>query len=332
MPSDDDTTTATPLSAEFSQAFVDLGARTHIDALRGLVDEDDARFAGNFASDQHLLLVAAGKLRSPGVVVLLDAVPGVYAEPVHHFAGQGTVALPVDHAGGGNAIERADADVLAQLQGQKQTFFMAVVGDKPDAGAPRRRSGVALDSFALDAHRSRGAPFQSGDGAQELALTFALDAGHADDLAGTRGKADIREAGAREILDLEDGFARALRLVRKHLSERTARDHGDDLVGGNSRRRAAVDDLAVAQYGDVIGDLFDLAQPVRDVDDRDPFLAQPADELEKLDDVGLLERLRRLVEKQHLGFRRDRSGDLDDVKLRQRQVADPDVERHGVLF
>jgi hypothetical protein len=31
-------------------------------------------------------------------------------------------------------------------------------------------------------------------------------------------------------------------------------------------------------------------------------------------------------------FRRDRSGDLDDVELRQRQVADADVERHGVLF
>ena len=68
------------------------------------------------------------------------------------------------------------------------------------------------------------------------------------------------------------------------------------------RRRAAVDDLAVAQYGDVIGDLFDLAQPVRDVDDRDSFLAQPIDEFEELDDVGLLERLGRLVEKQHLGF------------------------------
>ena len=36
--------------------------------------------------------------------------------------------------------------------------------------------------------------------------------------------------------------------------------------------------------------------------------------------------------KRTLGFRRDRPGDLDDVLLRQRQVADPGVQRHGVLF
>ena len=61
-------------------------------------------------------------------------------------------------------------------------------------------------------------------------------------------------------------------------------------------------DLAVAQHGYVIGELFDLVQPVRDVDDRYLFLAQPLDELEKLVDIGLLERLGRLVEKENLGL------------------------------
>ena len=139
---------------EFAQAFVDLGTRADVDAFGGLVDQDHLRLGGNFASDQHLLLVAARKFRGLEVVVLFDAIAGVDAEPVHHSLGQGVVALPVDHAGCGNAVECADTDVLAQPQGQKQSFFMAVVGDEPDSGVSRCGGGVALDGLALDAHRS----------------------------------------------------------------------------------------------------------------------------------------------------------------------------------
>ena len=73
----------------------------------------------------------------------------------------------------------------------------------------------------------------------------------------------------------------------------------------------------------MIGKLFDLVQPVRDVDDRYLFLTQLPDELEQPVDIGLLKRLGRLVEKKNLGLCGNGARDLNDMLLCERQVADP---------
>ena len=277
------------------------------------------------------MLVAAGQLRGQRVVVH-GVHAGVHAEPIDHLLGQGAVALLIDDAEGRNPVQRADANVLANPQRREQPFFVAVFGDEANAGAARGRHVVAGDSLTLDAHRAGGAPFQPRDGAQELALSTAFDAGHADDLARVRYKADIREARRGQPLYFEHRLTDARRLVWIDLSERAPGNHRHDLVGCDASRRAAVDAPAVAQNRDVVGQLLDLGQPVRDVDDSDAFLTKPFDEVEQLLDVLLLERLRGFVEHQHLGLGGECLGQLDDMFLSEREIADPRTGGHRVSF
>ena len=84
-------------------------------------------------------------------------------------------------------------------------------------------------------------------------------------------------------------------------------------------------ELAVAQDGDPIGDLANLGQPVRDVDDRRPVRGELADGGEQELDGVLRERRRRLVEDQEP--RRDGEG-LRELE----QVAAGDAQRRDAVL
>ncbi len=107
----------------------------------------------------------------------------------------------------------------------------------------------------------------------------------ADDLAGPHRKIDRAEARARKPLQRQDGLAGA-DIVADGMGDRCARDRGDDI------RRIEIGDvlacerdLAVAQYGDAIGDLEHFLQAMRDVDDMQPLAAKFAQTVE--DDLRL---------------------------------------------
>ena len=61
---------------------------------------------------------------------------------------------------------------------------------------------------------------------------------------------------------------------------------------------------------------------MRDIDDGDAVLPQLPDQLEQLADIGLLQRLGRLVEKKNPGLGGKSARDLDDMPLRQREFRD----------
>ena len=105
--------------------------------------------------------------------------------------------------------------------------------------------------------------------------------------------------------------------------ERAADDQLDDLVLGVVGDDAAADDLAVAQDGQVGGDLDDLGDAVGDVDDR-RRPASSSSAMRSNSQRGLLgaERLGRLVEHQDRGVGCQRGRDLDEVRLAQRQGRD----------
>ena len=86
------------------------------------------------------------------------------------------------------------------------------------------------------------------------------------------------------------------------------------------------DDVAVAHDGDLVGDLEDLLEVVRDVDDADAVVAQPSDVREEALDLGRAERRGRLVEDDELGARRQRAGDLDGLLLGHAELARRAVE------
>jgi len=60
--------------------LIDFAARSDIDALGRLVDQQHLGFTREFAPDQRLLLVAAGEVRSQRIVVFGDH-SGNHAEP-----------------------------------------------------------------------------------------------------------------------------------------------------------------------------------------------------------------------------------------------------------
>ena len=87
---------------------------------------------------------------------------------------------------------------------------------------------------------------------------------------------------------------------------------------GRVRGDPAADRFAVAQHGEAVADFADFFEEVRDVDDRDAPLAEPANEREESIDVTAREAARRFVEHEHAAFERDGAGDFDQLLLGQR--------------
>ena len=60
------TTTARPLVGERGDQMMDFGDRADVDAARRLVEDDQPGLLDQRLRDDHLLLIAAGKLDRPG--------------------------------------------------------------------------------------------------------------------------------------------------------------------------------------------------------------------------------------------------------------------------
>src|SRR5207237_1684677 len=90
---------------------------------------------------------------------------------------------------------------------------------------------------------------QAGEGAEDLALAVALDAGQSDDLARPQLELDLVEAGASQRRDIKQG-RRSLtrpRLVGEGLVDRPTDDQPQDLLLGGLGGGHGAAGLAVAQ-------------------------------------------------------------------------------------
>ncbi len=203
--------------------------------------------------------------------------------------------------------------------------------DEADAGLTEGARRIAGDLIVVDKNLAAVAAVDAGGGADELALAFALDAGKADDLACMRDEIDVIEAAPAQTPDRQQRSADRCRLRWKDLPQRPARDQRDDFRRRDHVGRPAVDDLAVAHHRDAIGQLVDFVQPVRDIDDTDAITLELADEVEQLAYIGVLQRLRRLVEKEDFRIGGKRARDFDHMQLRQRQLADALADGHAQL-
>ncbi len=88
-------------------------------------------------------------------------------------------------------------------------------------------------------------------------------------------------------------------------------------------------DAAVAQHREPIGDRKNLVQAVRNEDHRRLARDNRADRLEQTLRLRLRQRRGRLVQHQHRAAGTQRAGDLDDLPVRQLQVADPRAQIDG---
>ena len=79
------------------------------------------------------------------------------------------------------------------------------------------------------------------------------------------------------------------------------------------------DPPAVLEHGDPVGEVEDLGEPVRDVQEADAALLEPAHERVEQLDLVVGERGGRLVHDEQPGVQGERLGDLDDLLLRRRR-------------
>ena len=78
----------------------------------------------------------------------------------------------------------------------------------------------------------------------------------------------------------------------------------------------AGDNAAVAQHGHLVGDLLDLRQPVRNIEDAHALGADIGDDLEQCPGLDRRERSGRFVEDHHAVRNQKYPGDLDELTLR----------------
>ena len=129
--------------------------------------------------------------------------------------------------------------------------------------------------------------------------------------------------------------------ARENFLERPADHHLNQPGAGDLADRLRADNPPVLQDGDVVGDLEDLVEPVRDVNNRHALLDQRTNRGEQAVEFLSGQNRRRLVHDDQVGVLRQGFGDLDhllagdgqiaDLRRRREPNAEP-VEQVGAFF
>ena len=313
---------ALPLLGRRAKQAIDLDARAGVDAAGGLVgkqhvgvgEQASARteaFAGcrRRARRQASPAPACGRTRCSTCSATTAILPAAADDARARELGQGE-----------------QRDVLPDAERQEDALRVTVAGKMDDAG-PHHAARVAERHALPLQDRVAGRRQQPGERPQELTLPIALDAGEADDLAGTDLEIDVVEARTGQAANAEHvPFVGRPVLLREELVDLAADDQPQHVLlrGALGGQRAA--GLAVAEHGDPVGDAEDLGQAVRDVDDGGAGLGDRPDLLEETFGLAACQRLRRLVEDQNLRRRArapSRSRAADGRRRRARRRVPP---------
>ena len=163
----------------------------------------------------------------------------------------------------------ASAGIVEHAQAEDEAVALAILGEHGEAAAHRVRRAGEAGVPAVQPYGPGIGGLRAEDRLGHLGAAAADQAEHADDLAGAHGEAHVLEAAAlAEALDLQYHAARAGGRARGRSPTsgrptiarmmRVLVDLGDR-CGQHAR--------AVLEHDDVVGDLEDLLQPMRDVED-----------------------------------------------------------------
>ncbi len=183
-----------------------------VHARGGLVQEEQARFAGEGAGDLQLALLAVGEVA--GEVLGL----AVEADELQEFHGPG--------AGGGfGAVESGSAEeggpealAGAGVAADEHVFQDGHVGEEPDVleGAGDAcggdLEGLGREDLAFVADFALGGDVEAGEAVEEGGLAGAVGSDEADDLAAVDGEVDVADGGEAaeahgDAACVEDGLA-----------------------------------------------------------------------------------------------------------------------------
>ena len=173
--------------------------------------------------------------------------------------------------------EHRQADVVDQRELRKDALLEAIAGEERDAGGERRRGIAGRDRHAVDDHPSRhaAAAGRAEHGPGQFAETRPGKPGHAEHFAGASEKltAFSRPGTVRFSTVISGALPSPAADLPRRVRLDVAPDHGvDHLRQRHVGDRSVGNHLAVAHHGEVVADLEDLVEIVRDEDDADAAL------------------------------------------------------------
>ena len=298
--------------------MVDFHLSRHVDAARGLVEDDHPRIPRQPLAHDHLLLVAAGEVRRVHVhrrgfdLQILDRAfaHGVFLAVANHAQ---TVA---------QKVQVGKRDVVADAQLGAQAVLLAVLGSQHHALTDRVRRAVNEDLLAVQENLAGLLGVDAEDGAGGFGAPGAHQARKAHDFPLIERKADVaHHAAGIEVFDLEDLFALFAGHAGEFLLDLAAHHMGDDLVDGGVGEVHGGDVLAVAHDGHAIHDMLQFLQTVGDVDDAMVRGAQVPDDAEEILDLARGERGGGLIHDEDARVHGKRLGDLHHLLLGDGQIA-----------
>ena len=218
---------------------------------------------------------------------------------------------------------------------RNKASHLTVLRDHADPrrhGVPRAGEGRGA---AIEEHAPTGLGTDPEYHLAEFGSASTDESGEAHDLARAHGQAGIADEGpGTDALDRQHDLAGGGHRGRLAGEQHIASDHQPDqfrLAGFGDDPRSR--DAPVLQHRDAIAQLEDLGQAMRYIDHGGARRAEPTHHFEQAPGLGRRQRRRRLVQDQQLQVARERLGDLDDLSLRRRKLADGlgGVERHPKL-
>src|SRR5690606_7845396 len=119
---------------------------------------------------------------------------------------------------------------------------------------------------------SADAGLEAGRRPEKIGRALALEAGEGERPALTEDEIDSPAPSAGDLATLEDRLrgSRDGRARREPALRRAADRHLEDLVVVDVDQRHRADRTPVAEHGSALAELADLAEAMRDVEDRDP--------------------------------------------------------------
>ena len=230
-------------------------------------------------------------------------------------------AAPVQHPAGGDVRKRREADVLLDGELVDEPVRGAILRDVADPRPDRVAGRGHRDRASLDAQRAvqRAPPRQH---LSHLQRAGADQSGQTENLAATEPESERSRVRERtDTVEREQNFADGS-LDRLVLADRAAADDQlDETLVPETGCGQRLDAAAVSEDRHTVGDAQRFVQPVRDERHTDTFLTKPLDQPEDARGVATIEQSRRLVEHDEARIGHERPSDLDELPLREPQIA-----------
>ena len=222
-----------------------------------------------------------------------------------------------------SSSQTRDRDVEGDGLEQQEAVRLAVLGQEPDAegdGVARRADADGTPSMTSTVPASIGsAPWIAR---RTSVRPDPARPGDPEDLALAHLEADVARRRRRGAGPGRPGVGSPAGVGSGRLPSAVDRvdlttDHqSHESLGSQVGGRSGGHDAAVLHDGHAVGDPVHLVEPMRDVDEGDALLGQPAHDPEQALQLGVAEHCRRLVEHDEPCVTRERLGDLDHLSSR----------------